>query len=74
MSDWFADKFCCFLSYTTFQLGLKINNSNLFSALAGYIYHLFIFRLLLSFPVQGGTAPTERRQQSKSENRQIWDS
>ena len=52
MSDWFADKFCCFLSYTTFQLGLKINNSNLFSALAGYIYHLFIFRLLLSFPVQ----------------------
>ena len=52
MSDWFADKFCCFLSYTTFQLGLKINNSNLFSALACYIYYVFIFRLLLSFPVQ----------------------
>lgn len=51
MSDWFADKFCCFLSYTTFQLGLKINNSNLFSALACYIYYVFIFRLLLSFPV-----------------------
>lgn len=73
MSDWFADNFCCFLSYTTFQLGLKINNSNLFSALACYIYHLFIFWLLLSFPVQVAPHPAieRRQQQSKSENRQF---
>lgn len=48
--------------HTTFQLGLKINNSNLFSALASYIYHLFTFWLLLSFPVQVAPHPaTERR-------------
>ena len=73
MSDWFADKFCCFLSYTTFQLGLKINNSNIFSTLACYIPSLYI-PASIEFSCSGGTVPTERRQQSKLVNRQMWDS